>query len=150
MSPHAETEEPMLGNGAFRVAANAFALADLTWIVLLVLRRRKGSRSGLTNLSFFEFERERTHPVINRRDARLASHRDSDPLLAISDANQKIGWSRPVGRHRRPVDSGFGQGAHRHGFHRAVRHLRDEHDLGDRHRLARRGRQPHGVRIAPA
>ena len=48
MSPHAETEEPMLGNGVFRVAANAFALADLTWIVLLVLRRRKGSRSGLT------------------------------------------------------------------------------------------------------
>ena len=82
--------------------------------------------------------------------ASLRPHGNFDEFVARTHADSKIDRSRAAGRHRSTVGSRLGEGAHRNVLHGAVRHARDEQDVGDHHGLARRVQEAHGVRIAPS
>ena len=81
--------------------------------------------------------------------ASLPPYGDFNDFVTGIYLNVKIDWSRATGRHRGTVSSWLGQSTHRNTFHGAVRHARDEQDLGDHHGPARGIQEADGIGIAP-
>src|SRR4030095_13236940 len=88
-------------------------------------------------------------PKSAHSSASLPPYGDFNDLVTGIYLNVKIDQSRATGRHRCTVGAWLGQSTHRNTFHGAVRHARDEQDLGDRHGPARGIQEADGVGIAP-